>query len=310
MKFGEVSRIAPTALCALTPILLALGSATPLPATPPRQEIHTGPQYAVGPQYDTMHVYVEPGTMNSFIASWRATFGGSNTTPIVTDVTPTPSETESELVLSPVGTLSVFDFHTPIPYPFGAERTGLLMKDFDQGVQAARDSGAQVVVAPFPDPIGRDAIVEFPGGIATQLYWHTTPPSYAPLATIPENRMYVSPDGLDAFLRSYTMFTAGRVVSDDKDADAAQIGMPGKKYRRITIRSQFGDALVQVTDGHLPYPFGREMSGYAVSDLAAALKRAKAAGATVLWGPVSVTDRNSAVVKFPGGYVAEVHDAK
>jgi hypothetical protein len=248
--------------------------------------------------------------MDSFIASWLATFGGSHTAQTVVDVTPTPSETKSELVFSPVGTLSVFDFQTPIPYPFGAERTGFLMKDFDQGVQAARDSGAQLVVAPFPDPIGRDAVVEFPGGITTQLYWHTTPPSYARLTTIPENRMYVSPDAADAFLKSYTRFTGGKVLVDDKNADAAEIGIPGKNYRKIEIQSRFGSALIQVTDGHLPYPFGREMTGYAVNDLAVTLDKAKAAGAAVLWGPVSVTGRDSAVVKFPGGYIAEIHSAK
>nr|WP_244211395.1 hypothetical protein [Streptomyces antibioticus] len=120
---------------------------------------------AVGPQYDTTHVYVTPGATDAFVASWEATFGGTHTAKVVTTVTPTPSRTESELVLSPVGTLSVFDFKTPAPYPFGTERTGWLMSDFDTGVRLARRSGAQVVVAPFDDPVGRDAIVQFPGGI-------------------------------------------------------------------------------------------------------------------------------------------------
>ncbi|MFD7834745.1 hypothetical protein [Streptomyces sp. NPDC059761] len=45
------------------------------------------------------------------------------------------------------------------------------------GVRLARQSGAQLVVEPFDDPIGRDAIVQFPGGVNAQLYWHTKAPS-------------------------------------------------------------------------------------------------------------------------------------
>ena len=33
---------------------------------------------------------------------------------------------------------------------------------------------------PFDDPIGKDAIIQWPGGVNTQLYWHTTAPSYKP----------------------------------------------------------------------------------------------------------------------------------
>ncbi|MEK8015201.1 glyoxalase, partial [Burkholderia contaminans] len=46
--------------------------------------------------------------------------------------------------------------------------------------------------------------------------------------------------------------------------------------------SGFGKMTVLATDGHLPYPFGREMTGYEVADLAATLKQAEAAGVTVL----------------------------
>ena len=53
-----------------------------------------------GPQYDTAHVYIAPSIVSAFVTSWETTFGGTNTTPKVTDVTPTPSETISELALS------------------------------------------------------------------------------------------------------------------------------------------------------------------------------------------------------------------
>ncbi|MFE9899065.1 glyoxalase [Streptomyces achromogenes] len=265
---------------------------------------------AVGPQYDTTHVYVTPGDVDRFVASWVATFGGTHTAKVVTTVTPTPSSTESELVLSPVGTLSVFDFKTPVPYPFGTERTGWLVRDLDLGVRQARRSGAHVVVAPFDDPIGRDAVVQFPGGVNAQLYWHTKAPSYAPLETVPDNRLYLTPDSVDGFLGSYLRFTGGRIVSDRRSADAGDIGLPGRTYRRIALRSPFGNTVVSVTDGHLPYPFGRETTGYAVHDLAATLRKAEAGGAKVLWGPYSAEDRSSAMVRFPGGYVAELHTTR
>ena len=118
------------------------------------------PALAVGPQYDTTHVYVAPEDFDRFVTSFLATFGGSLSKQGVFTVTPTPSSTMSQLILTPVGTLSVFGFKTPVPYPFGGERTGYLVKDLDAAVRAARASGADVIVEPFNDPVGRDAVVQ------------------------------------------------------------------------------------------------------------------------------------------------------
>jgi hypothetical protein len=262
---------------------------------------------AVGPQYDTAHVYVAPGMATAFVQSWLATFGGKSTTPVVTKVTPTPSQTVSQLVLSPVGTLSVFAYRTSIPYPFGEERGGDLVSNFSRGVAAAVRSGASLVVSPFNDPVGKDAIVQFPGGVDTQLYWHTRPTSYPKLATIPENRVYLEPSAANAFIRDYLAFSGGRIITDDRHADGAQLGRPGTTFRAVLISSTFGKTLVIVTDGHLPYPFGRETTGYAVSNLAATLAKAKAAGARVLWGAYNSAAIDTAIVQFPGGYIAEIH---
>src|SRR5229473_1424997 len=150
--------------------------------------------FGVGAQYDTTHVYVQPEDFDKFVASLLATFGGTTTKQGVFTATPTPSKTMSQVVLTPVGTVSVFGFKTPVPYPFGVERTGYLVTDIDAAIHAARATGADVLVNPFNDPIGKDAIIQWPGGVNTQLYWHTTAPSYAPLETIPENRVYVSAD--------------------------------------------------------------------------------------------------------------------
>src|SRR5258705_1309785 len=187
-----------------------------LETTPPVVHASTStPNPEVAPQYDTTHVYVSPEDFDRFVASLVATFGGTASKQGVFTVTPTPSSTMSQLIFTPVGTLSVFGFKTPVPYPFGIERTGYLVTDLDTAVRAARASGGDVIVAPFDDPIGRDVIVQWPGGINMQLYWHTTAPSYADLQTIPENRVYVSPDRADAFIRSFVGFSRGKVASDD-----------------------------------------------------------------------------------------------
>ena len=264
-------------------------------------------EVAVGPQYDTTHVYVAPQDFDRFVSSLVATFGGTTTKQGVFTVTPTPSSTMSQLVLTPVGTVSVFGFKTPIPYPFGDERTGYLVTDLDVAVRAAEADGANVQVSPFNDPIGRDAVIQWPGGVNMQLYWHTTPPSYPVLKTIPENRVYVSPDRVDQFTRSFLAFSHGKVLSDDPHAPGIEIGRGSDTFRRIRITSRFGLLTVFATDGHLPYPYGREMTGYEVANLADTLAKAKAAGVAVLVEPYRASERNSAIVQFPGGYIAEIH---
>src|SRR5713226_7871195 len=262
---------------------------------------------AVGPQYDTTHVYVAPEDFDRFVASLIATFGGTTTKQGVFTVTPTQSSTMSQLVLTPAGSISVFGFKTPIPYPFGLERTGYLVTDMDEAVRAAKATGADVFVAPFNDPIGRDALIQWPGGVNTQLYWHTTAPSYAPLQTIPENRVYVSQDRVDAFVSSFLAISHGRLVSDEPRAPGVEIGRPAETFRRVRIESKFGKLTALVTDGHLPYPYGREMTGYEVTNLTDTLTKAEATGVDVLVPPYKTDERESAVVQFPGGYIAEIH---
>jgi predicted enzyme related to lactoylglutathione lyase len=265
------------------------------------------PGVAVGPQYDTTHVYVAPRDFDPFVASLIATFGGTTTKQGVFTVTPTPSSTMSQLVMTPAGTLSVFGFKTPVPYPFGLERTGYLVTDVDEAIRAAKATGADVLVAPFDDPIGKDAIIQWPGGVNTQLYWHTTAPSYAPLQTVPENRVYVSQDRVDAFVSSFLAFSHGSLVSDELRAPGVEIGRPAETYRRVRVESKFGKLTALVTDGHLPYPYGRETTGYEVTNLTDTLTKAKASGVGVLVPPYKTDERESAVVQFPGGYIAEIH---
>src|SRR5262249_45200221 len=158
------------------------------------------------------------------------------------------------------------------------ERTGYLVTDMNSAIRAARLTGADVIVSPFNDPIGRDAIIQWPGGVNTQLYWHTTAPSYRSLQLIPENRVYVSRYAVNAFVRSVLTFSHGDLVSDDARAPGIEIGRPTDTYRRIRLQSNFGKVTVLVTDGHLPYPYGRELTGYEVAEFSDTIAKAKAAG--------------------------------
>jgi hypothetical protein len=267
------------------------------------------PSLAVGPQYSGAHVYLAPEDLDRFSASVVATFGGTSSQPVLTKITPTSSETELQFLFTPAGSFSVFGFKTPIPYPFGIERNGYLVTDFDAAVQSAKAHDADIVVAPFPDPIGRDVIIAWPGGVHMQLYWHTTPPNYAKLQTVPENRIYVSAQRADEFVRDFVAFSHGKVVSDDAHAPGVEIGRPNDTYRRVRIDSGFGKMIVLVTDGHLPYPYGREIMGYEVVSLSDTLAKAKAAGVTVLVDPYIADGRQAAMVAFPGGYLAEIHSS-
>ncbi len=264
-------------------------------------------QFAVGAQYGTTHVYVAAADMDRFTTSFLATFGGTSSPSSTVTVTPTPSAAVWQALKTPVGLISLFGFKTPIPYPFGQERTGYLVTDMDAAVRAAQRAGASVIVAPFPDAIGRDVVVQWPGGVNMQLYWHTKATSSPPLQTVPENRVYVAPDAAANFIRSFVGFAHGRIISDDARAPGAEIGQPGNSYRRVRIDSMFGKVTVLATDGRLPFPYGRETMGYEVADLGATLAKAKASGASVLVDAFKSDGREAAVVEFPGGYIAEVH---
>lgn len=120
----------------------------------------TIPALAVGPQYDTTDVYVAPESVDAFVRAFLDTFRGTSTKRVVVTVTPTPSSTSSQLVQTPAGTVSLFGFKTPIPHPFGAEWAGYLVADLDSASASAKSAGADVLVAPFPVQIGRDAVIQ------------------------------------------------------------------------------------------------------------------------------------------------------
>jgi len=110
-------------------------------------------------------------------------------------------------------------------------------------------------------------------------------------------------------VRDFVAFSGGKVVSDNRHAAGIEIGRPNDTYRRVRIDSAFGKVTVLATDGHLPYPYGREVTGYEVADLSDTLAKAKAAGATVLLDSYTVDGRQATFVAFLGGYIAEVHSS-
>ncbi|MGH9561290.1 MAG: glyoxalase, partial [Terracidiphilus sp.] len=64
--------LAPT----IVAVLLSVGSAGLFPFAVAQSTAAT-PSLAVGPQYDTTHVYVAPEDFDHFVASVVATFGGT-----------------------------------------------------------------------------------------------------------------------------------------------------------------------------------------------------------------------------------------
>jgi hypothetical protein len=96
-------------------VFLILGSATLLNLPLAEAQSHRpSPAVAVEPQYDSTYVYVSPEDFDRFVASILATFGGTASKEGIATVTPTPSSTISQIIFTPVGSLSVFGFKTPI----------------------------------------------------------------------------------------------------------------------------------------------------------------------------------------------------
>jgi hypothetical protein len=166
---------------------------------------------------------------------------------------------------------------------------------------------AAVIVAPFNDPIGCDAVIEWPGGVNMQLYSHVTRPSYPALTFIPENRIYVSPDKADEFVACFVVFAHGKITADEPHASGADIGRPGDTFRRVRIESTFGRITVLVTDGHLPFSLWSRAHGLCGRRSRHDLDEGQGSRRHVMISPYRADGRDAAMVRFPGGYTAEIH---
>lgn len=73
------------------------------------------------------------------------------------------------------------------------------------------------------------------------------------------------------------------------------------------VTSGYGKMVVLVSDGQVAWPYGRELTGYEVADLDQTLAKASAAGVETLVSAQAEGDRRSAIVRFPGSYIAQFH---
>lgn len=64
-----------------------------------------------------------------------------------------------------------------------------------------------------------------------------------------------------------------------------------------------------VTDDHRPLPCGRELTGYETPNFERPLEKTKGRDAIILVKPFISDERQSAIVQFPGGYIAEIHSS-
>ena len=269
------------------------------------------PTVAVAPQYDTTHVYVAPEDFDRFVTSLVATFGGTATQAERRQVTPTPSTTKSQLVQTPVGTVSVFGFKTPIPYPFGAERTGYLVTNLDAAVDR-RPGTRRGRPGRLRSPIRSAATRSCNGRAASTCNsTGTRPRQVRRCQTVPENRVYVSAEQAEAFIRRLLAFSQGKVVSDMRErARRARSASPARPFAASASSLGFGKVTVLVTDGQLPFPYGRETTGYEVADLDADAGQGQGGGRRAFWSSRTPSrGRATAMVQFPGGYIAEIHSA-
>ncbi|WP_321968454.1 glyoxalase [Burkholderia cepacia] len=262
-----------------------------------------------GAQYTATHIYTSVDKINDLVASLQAALGGGQATPVgPLQITPAPSNTKAYILTTPAGGFSIFAFYTPIPYGFGDEHVGYYVTDINAAVRKAVSNGANVVVSYFSDPVGTDAIVQWPGGIKSQFYHTNQPRSEPPLRSVPEQRVYLSGNDADKYIIGYLRFTGGRVIKDIRNANGIDIGEPNKTYRLVKLQSTIGKVTILVTDGHMPYPYGIEHDGFEVPGLAAALQNAMNLGATPLTKPIYANGRTGVIVSFPGGFIAELHE--
>jgi len=72
---------------ALGTLVSTIGTFLVLPSTAGADTLPQTPIVGVGSQYDATHVYVAPDDVDRFVASFVATFGGTNTAKALTTIT-------------------------------------------------------------------------------------------------------------------------------------------------------------------------------------------------------------------------------
>lgn len=96
------------------------------------------------------------------------------------------------------------------------------------------------------------------------------------------------------------------MTGNEAKAPGVEIGRPNDTHRRVRIASTFGNVAVLVTDGRLPYPYGRELTGYERRTSTRPWPR-QGVRPRACWSSYPADDWRSAFVQFPGGFIAEIH---
>jgi hypothetical protein len=87
-----------------------------------------------------------------------------------------------------------------------------------------------------------------------------------------------------AFTHSFLEFSHGKMLSDDLHAPGIEIGRSSGTFPPNPDLVAIRATRCFVTDGQLPYPYGRETTRYEVTSLDETLAKAKSAGVRFLLG--------------------------
>ena len=178
----------------------------------------------------------------------------------------------------------------------------------------AADRAPRVVVDPFlcRPLIGRGRALLLLAGRRrpAALLAHQGAELRAARQRVPENRVYVSKDSAEAFIHAFLLaFSHGQGAVGSTRRRAGRRGSAGlANYRRVRIASPFGRMVVLVTDGQLPWPYGRETTGYEVAGprrdaRQGCRRRAPRSSFQPTWQTTATLHSSSS----PGGYIAEIH---
>ena len=149
-------------------------------------------------------------------------------------------QTMSQLVLTPAGSVSVFGFKTPMPYPFGRRTHGLSGDRSRRRRRAAQADGADVLVSSVQRsdrPGRRDPVARRREHAALLAHDAALVPA---LKTIPENRVYVSPERANDFSQLSRRFRTGKVGRTMRTRRVSRSGASPIPYRRDPDPSVFG----------------------------------------------------------------------
>ena len=210
------------------------------------------PEVAVGPQYDSTHVYVAPADFDRFVASFVATFGG----------------TASKRACH--GYADAEPDHVAACSDAGREPLGVRLRDTcslslrrradrlsRRGHGHRRPGGPRRWGGRHRRPVPRSDRPRRGDPVAGRrehaaLLAHDAASCAAAGCRSRKPRSTCRTTAPTPSSATSCAFSQGGRDSDDPRAPGVEIGRPGETYRRVRLASHFGEMAVLVTDGHLP----------------------------------------------------------